>query len=172
MQLQGAETIFIALTPGVVERGDLPADAPRRLDEVIRSAFAKLLGPRGRDDHAPFLVVRATLGLGKSEAALRASGDAIRRGHGVVYFVPNHKLTDELKERADRMFTKMGVSARVRIWRGRDQPNPDNRPEKMCMNGDAAKAAQRARLDVHETVCRVCPHKDADSGASRPSIPR
>jgi putative DNA primase/helicase len=148
-----------ALTPEIWEDGQPPVEAGRQLGEAIRGAFNKLDKPRVRGERAPFLVVKATLGLGKTEAALRACGGAIRKGHVVGYFVPNHKLTEELQRRAEAIFAEMGIEKRVRIWRGREQPDPGNRSRKMCVNGEVVKAAQHARLDVRDTVCEICPHK-------------
>jgi len=148
-----------ALIPQATPKGPATAAARRDLDEAIQSAFLEMRKPRVAGDAASFLVIRAALGLGKTEAALHACGDAIRTGESVAYFAPNHKLAEELRARAERSFAAMGVDARVRVWRGRDQPDPTDTSKKMCVNGAAAEAARLARLDVGGTVCKVCPHK-------------
>lgn len=150
------------LTPSADPSGDLPEIARRHLDQAVRGALDVLeKHPAAKDDPPPFHVIRATLGIGKTEAALIAIAEAIRRRRSVAYFVPDHTLTSELEGRAVRMLAKMGVVARVRIWRGRDRPSPSDPSRKMCESFAVAEAARLARLDVGKTVCRVCAHRDA-----------
>jgi hypothetical protein len=148
-----------ALIPRMLPDDLSPEEAGFRLENAIPGAFNELDKPRVRGERAPLLVVRATLGLGKTEMALRACAGAIKRGHAVVCFLPNHTLTEEAKNRTEEACADASVNVRIRIWRGRDRPDPEDQSKKMCVNGAAAKAAQNARLDVRKTVCEVCPHK-------------
>jgi hypothetical protein len=132
-----------------------PEDAGFLLEEVIRTAFDTLGKPGARGEKAPFLVVRATLGLGKTEGALRAFCDALNKQHVIACFVPDHMLTEELKRRVEALFIERGIEKRVRIWRGRGRPDPADSSKNMCVNGEIAETARLAHLSVRDTVCEV-----------------
>ncbi|GJD98104.1 bifunctional DNA primase/polymerase [Methylobacterium isbiliense] len=92
--------------------------------------------------------LKVEAGIGKTEAAIRAAASAIRRGLRVVYAVPRVNLGDEVIHR----FAAHGVVARV--YRGRDQDDPDAPGEKMCLNLAAVRDAEKAHVrSIHGAVC-------------------
>lgn len=158
------ERIEAALRPQDLPQGRQRADATMQLAAAVGGCMAGLLSWSSEGETpAPFRVIRATLGLGKSQAALQAIVDAIGDERRIIYSVPTHALAAELAERAQVIAAKRGRAISVRVWHGREADDPDNAGQAMCRDLAPVKLAQQARLDVLETVCKGCSHKAACS---------
>jgi len=158
------ERIEAALRPHETPQGVPSAAAKMQLATAVGRCMAGLLSwSSDGETQAPFQVIRATLGLGKSQAALEAIVSAIGDGHRIIYSVPTHALAAELAQRAEAIAAKRGKAISVRVWHGREAGDPDNAGQAMCLDLAPVKLAQQARLDVLETVCAGCSHKAACS---------
>lgn len=156
------DRIDAALRPQATTQGAARKDALLALSTAVGRNVSDLLAWHGDDGEAPpFKVIRATLGLGKSQAALEAIVDAIGAEHRIVYSAPTHDLAAELAARAEAIASKRGRAVTVRVWHGRERANPNAPTETMCSDLEAAELAQRARLDVSKTVCDGCQHRAA-----------
>ena len=106
----------------------------------------------------PELLLRMTVGAGKSEAAILHINkllDAAREGgrEGAAYFlVPRHDLGNDLRERLEH--APPGV--KVATWRGMEADDPGRPGDKMCLDPELPKAAGRAGL-AHTAPCPACP---------------
>ena len=118
-----------------------------------------LLSTTGLDSPS-FHLIRATLGLGKTEELLRALVPVIAAGTPMVYAAPSHRLTAELEQRVLAMARAMGHSLEVAVWRGREQPNPRAPGQAMCLDIEAVTLAQQAGVSVRDTICTRCAHKE------------
>lgn len=133
------------------------------LHEAGRQADAVMTRFAGQvaEGKAPALLMRMTVGAGKSEAAIRNLPtllDAARAGgkEGAIYYlIPRHDLGDELRERVERANPGMQVAT----WRGMDRPDPNNPGFAMCMDPELPKAAAMAGLP-HTEPCSACPLKN------------
>jgi putative DNA primase/helicase len=157
-------------------RNGLPlTEARAKLGELTASTIAGLrAAPWDRDDETappPAALIAASLGLGKSEAAIAEALLLIGAGRGpVVIATPTHRLNGELVQRARDMAAKLGVSARVEMRLGREAIDPAGDGEaRMCLDLEAVREVQEAGLKVQETVCELkegsavvarCPHFD------------
>jgi hypothetical protein len=150
------ERIDAALRPQETTQGTSKADASFRLSTAIGGAVGQCLtwSPDG-EAPAPFKVIKATLGLGKSQAALEAILDAVEGEHRAVYAVPTHDLAAELAERINALAAKRGRSITVRVWHGREREDPDAPGQSMCRDLLAAELARQAGIDVLKTVCNA-----------------
>lgn len=163
------ERIDAALRPQETTQGTSKADAQFRLSTAVGRAVGGCLAcPTNGETPAPFQVIRATLGLGKSQAALEAILDAIEGGHRVVYSAPTHDLAAELAERINVMAGKRGRSINVRVWHGRERDDPSAEGHTMCRDLQATELARQASIDVLETVCNApCQFRDGCSYLSQ-----
>lgn len=141
-------------------RGELaaiiPAAIKRLSDEAIRFSQEGYTA-----DNATQLGVRVSVGGGKTQVSTEALVSAVkdlRRELGeavpaLVYAVPTHRLGAELERRIAAEGERQGVALRVQTWRGREATEPVT-GEKMCLDIQAVKAAQKAMLRPQETVCQ------------------
>lgn len=137
------------------KRETLPRPAAiRELVRLTSQAFERLLAHN--EGTPPFLVVKATPGLGKTEAAIC---ELVRAGKKAVLMAPTHRLNAELAGRVEAEAKRQGKTVRVRIWRGREAENPAT-GEPMCGDLDLVKAARDAAADVAETACKVCERRE------------
>lgn len=113
-----------------------------------------------RAGEAPELLVRMTVGGGKSEAAvvgINDLGEAARVGgrEGTPYYaVPRHDLGDEMLARL--RWAHPGL--KFAVWRGMDQPDPDapaGSGVAMCRDRELSSAAQAAYQSA-TAACSVC----------------
>ena len=142
----------------------IPVSVARNL---LPSAFAPLFvaaeaWTAGTGEAPPVHAVRGTTGLGKSYEIRRQVAAHIRTlrakadPRAVCIAVPRHDLADQYAERMRQVAPELTV----RVWRGREQPDPDQPGAKMCGDLDAVKEASAARLDVDTYVCRPCELRD------------
>jgi putative DNA primase/helicase len=102
-------------------------------------------------------VVRAyniTTGVGKTRIAIEVFAEGIKQAkekgqnHTTVYFVPTHRLGEDLVA----LFAEQGLKARV--WYGRDNPVPGSPDRLMCNNMERVDLALKAGLSISETCCK------------------
>src|SRR5215469_16065042 len=103
------------------------------------------------DPPAPFRVVKGSTGIGKSRRALDHEISLVKQGHRAVHLTRTVALADELAQRV-----RPGIS--VRVWRGRDQPDPQRPGQTMCQELDLVRRAQSVYADPNDVVCPICPH--------------
>ena len=124
---------------------------------ALRKALANLFREAAewtdsdREAEAPGLAVRASAGLGKTEAvleALTATGWDQRR---VLMLLPSVELCDELAARA----RAKGVPVRVVRGRSQLQPGEHEGGAKMCAKSGLAEALAALGQDVTNTLCRT-----------------
>jgi putative DNA primase/helicase len=156
------ERIEAALRSPEPPPGTSRTDALLQLSTAIGRTTDRLIRWQGDNDEAPpFKVIRATLGLGKSQATLEAILEAIAAGHRVVYAAPTHDLCGEIAERARDLAEKRGRSITVNVWHGREREDPAAPGQTMCRDITAAELARRAGIDVLKTVCDApCQFRD------------
>lgn len=116
--------------------------------------------PCDEGDTAPFKVAKIGVGIGKTEIAIQLIIDAAAKGEQIVFLVPTHKLGTELMRRVEGEACRQGVDVMVDIWRGREAARPGYSGERMCAELLTVKAAQAAKLNVPDTVCKICPQRD------------
>ena len=102
-------------------------------------------------DPPPFQVVKSSTGTGKSHLALGPAISLAKQGYKVPYLTPTIALADELAQRV-----RPGIS--VRVWRGRDLPDPQRPGQTMCQELDLVRRAQSVYADPNDVVCPICPH--------------
>ena len=166
LQAEGCEAvrerIEAALKP--TEMPALPSVEAARQDASL--IIGKLIGellqwrPCDEGDAAPFKVAKIGVGIGKTGIAIQLIIDAAARGEQIVFLVPTHKFGTELMGRVEGKANLQGVDVMVDIWRGREAARPGYPGEHMCAELPTVKAAQAAKLNVPDTVCRICPHHD------------
>jgi putative DNA primase/helicase len=76
----------------------------------------------------------------------------VGQGHKVVYLTRTIALADELAQR-------VGPGISVRVWRGRDQPDPENPGQKMCQELELVRDTRSVYADPNDVVCPICPHR-------------
>lgn len=149
------------MRPRYVEpKGDVVTEQTR-----LKNAVKDVIGTGGAH------LFRASLGMGKTEAAVVAAVTEGMTGSPAIIAVPSHERADELCSRlnaelerqVDEYTEEWGQFAltaeemrRWEAWRGREQ-------EGMCQRVPVVKAAQRAGVSVHDDVCgfgkqKRCPH--------------
>ena len=141
--------------PTFPDRG-VPLDkAGDRADAVLKKFAAQVAA-----GEAPELLLRMTVGGGKSEAAIRNAPlllEAARAGGregSAYYLIPRHNLGDELRKRVADMHPRL----RVATWRGMEADDPARPGAKMCLDYELPRAAAYAGL-AHTEPCAACPLK-------------
>ncbi|WP_270935453.1 hypothetical protein [Falsiroseomonas oryzae] len=103
------------------------------------------------------LMIGASAGLGKTTRVIQrilALIAAARRGGwsgAAVIALPRHALIDEVAG----TLRDLHPGLRVRVWRGRDAPDPDVRGARMCLWPELPHAALDAGFSA-EAVCATC----------------
>lgn len=142
--------------PTFPDRGMTLDDAADKADATI-AAFAAQVAK----GEAPELLLRVTVGAGKSEAAIRNAPlllNAARAGgrEGAAYYlIPRHDLGDELRKR----FADMHPHLKVETWRGMGADDPARPGAEMCLDPELPKAAAFAGL-AHTEPCGACPLRE------------
>jgi hypothetical protein len=130
------------------------------LEEGFKQASAAMadFADRLRAGERPDMLLRVTVGGGKSEAAVRGAGMLLDAAHeggregALFYMVPRHDLGSEIAQRIAAAHPGKAVA----VWRGRDADDPDAKGAAMCLDPDLPKAATAAGVDT-STVCNACP---------------
>ncbi len=107
----------------------------------------------------PYKLISVDTGVGKSHAIRTSSAELIKqlrcnkKTGCVVIAVPRYDLAEEHKEKfeTDHDTIKQGIS--IQILRGREQHNPEQPDEEMCLRLDDVKEIQRLSLRVTENLC-------------------
>ncbi len=153
----GQERRKRAVAPTFPDRGVPLAEAERRAAAAV-AGFADRL----RAGEVPELLLRLTVGGGKSQAAIAGADgvlDAARAGgrEGALFFLtPRHDLNKELRDR----FAEAHPGLAVRIWRGMEAADPERHGRAMCLDLDLPRAAAEAGLPRTEP-CVACPLREA-----------
>jgi len=163
------ERVRIALTDGGEPvRLSAPADSSVPLDEAqdtVERSVGRFLGDASR------LALAASVGLGKSEAALRqAAVDARFRGRVGLYAAPSHALCEELVERYNAL--RSDASPIALHWRGRTGEgleragDGEQSMQPMCERRELADELGFSGLSVRQHLCggskggSTCPLRD------------
>ena len=136
--------------------------ARQMLDERAGSFMQAAQNWRSTEDNSPPVhALAVSLGVGKTEAALRHVVKLLVKlraasDHRVcVFAVPEHRLSEEVAKRFSSLAE--GTHLRVAIWRGREARLPNGGPdEKMCGDIETVREAQRVYAHLKHEVCRVC----------------
>lgn len=132
------------------------------LDERVGSFMQIAQNWKSTEDKSPPVhALAVSLGVGKTEAALRHVVKLLvnlraARDHRVcVFAVPEHRLSEEVATRF--LSLAEGTNLRVAIWRGREARLPDGQPdEKMCGNIGVVREAQRVFANIKREICQFC----------------
>lgn len=138
-------------------------EARRQLAAEMSASVEELLAwqPTQEGDAAPFHAFKVGLGLGKTAEFISHAIRAAQAGRSTIILAPTHKLNGEIQNRIEAEAQRKDATVRVEIWRGREAERPDYPGETMCSELDLVREAQRVKADVKETVCKICPARDA-----------
>ena len=128
-------------------------------EEIVDFSKASPFGNR-----SPVHAIGVTVGVGKTEAALR---HALRkliemRGIGderaIVFALPEHELSEKVAARFNKMANDAGVDLRAGVWRGREAKQPNSTTgEKMCVEIETMRQALKLHAHIEKEVCSECP---------------
>lgn len=147
------------LAPTYPGNGRPLADATKELSDVLSQFEAEMKEQRiYRNDtrlepalirrQPPFWLVRIDTAGGKTHAATEWTREWRRRGWRPIYVTPRIELADAAARRI------AGPNVVVRVYRGRDQRDPNDADGKaMCPNPEAAQAAIDLGISVRPAVC-------------------
>lgn len=147
-----AEAPALALT--FPDRGVSLGVAAVQAGEAV-SAFADRIR---QGEHAE-LLLRMSVGAGKSEAAVQAAGELLDAAHAggregaLFYFVPRHDLGAELQHRVSESHPGLKVGT----WRGQDWVSKTDPGDVMCLDRELPRAARAAGL-AGTVACGTCSH--------------
>ncbi len=140
------------IAPTYPDRGVSLAEANATAAAAI-AAFAA----RSAAGEAPQLLLKMTVGGGKTFAGIAALPDLIAAGRAAgrgpaLFTHPRHDLGDQIA--AD--IRKIHPGLRVAVWRGMSAADPDQPGNSMCQDLEMTRAAALASQgDSHP--CRICP---------------
>jgi hypothetical protein len=123
-------------------------EAVRQLHQAVSGFFEQAFA--WTDGTVPNHACRSPAGLGKSEEVINHISRPEAKGKHIAYYLPEHRLADELLE---RFIAKSDVNGgpRALVFRGRSQEMPDGTP--LCRKADIAEAVNALGFSVHETLC-------------------
>ena len=124
------------------------AEAVHRLHQAVAGFFEQAFA--WTDGTVPIHACRSPAGLGKSEEVLDHIARPEAMGKHIAYYLPEHRLADELLERFVAKSDAHG-GPRALVFRGRSQEMPDGTP--LCRKADIAEAVNALGFRVHETLC-------------------
>ena len=138
---------------GVLHRAQPTYAAHEELDiakvrKRIRKRLLKILTSTSPDAVSALWI---DTGIGKTKIIIEVLSELIKSGkikRTVVYAVPGHKLG----QRIDQQFAAHGISARV--FRGREQKDPETPGKEMCLNLPAVNLALECHADVSTSCCK------------------
>lgn len=90
-------------------------------------------------------VIKAPPGLGKTTAAVHKI--AQERQGTTEFYVPTHRLADEIEQ----LFQQVNPKMSVRVIRGRGHADPNGKT--MCAKAQTAEEVARSGLDVYTSMC-------------------
>ena len=128
-------------------------DAHRSLSEHVQHAVRKEIIPalrksQGKEgEGAPELLFSASVGVGKSSIVDETMPLLLAQGKRVLIVVPTIELAEECRVRLAHRYGDIAG-----VWRGIDQPDPDQSGQKMCLRSDAVKAAQGLGAEI-SAIC-------------------
>ncbi len=157
--------IDLCTNPGPAEaRNVFDLNTARQSLDTLVAAFmeAVLQGRSTKDDAHPVHALAVSLGVGKTEAALRHGIDLLKALRSacdkrvLVISVPEHRLGAEVVARFTKMAAGIGLTAAA--WRGREAFRPYGKSdERMCSNLLVVREAQRFHANVEKEICEECP---------------
>lgn len=128
----------------------------------LAAAAVDRFADRLRAGEAPEMLLRVTVGAGKTEAvvkhavtlleAAREGGGDLAAGHGLIVLVPRHDLGGEIVRRLAAEHPGKAIAT----WRGMDADDPERPGAKMCLDPALPKAAGEAG-QAAAIVCGACP---------------
>ena len=123
---------------------DVPIDL---LDGECQDADGKAL---------PAALIAASIGLGKTHAAVDEALRLIQRGiKPIIIAAPTHRLNRQLSQRAKDRAVELGINARVQMRLGRDAIDPDgDGTVTMCLDLEAVREVQEVGLSAQSHVCK------------------
>ncbi len=130
-----------AVPPTFLARG-VPLDVAKAQAQAAVGAFAT----RVAAGECPTLLLRMTVGAGKSEAAIKNADALLNAAHAggrngaLIYLLPRHDLSAELRER----MCKAHPGKKVAVLKGIDWKNRDDPDDVMCLDPELPKAATAA----------------------------
>lgn len=104
-------------------------------------------------------LISVTTGIGKSLAIRNSSIEIIkhlrhdRKTHCVIIAVPRYDLAEEYQRKFKDEHDVLQHGIKIQILRGREQNNPKQIDEKMCLRINDVKEIQRLSLRVTENLC-------------------
>ena len=136
------------------------SEARKSLTEAVEAFHKVNAGTMSMTDDllAPLHILEASLGLGKTTTALKATAQRIRqlRNWGdsqgaAVVLVPMHRLSEQVKVDLQSIAPELTVE----ILRGVEAQDPRNPSEKVCKFLDEYRKRQALLMDP---PCEACPH--------------
>lgn len=155
-------------------RFELPLDkSEERVNAIASQFFEEAEGwDKDGEEAPPVHAAGFSVGVGKTESVLNHGSDflhnARQRQSNVagVHAVPEHKLSNEIAERFNRMSERKGYGLTAKVWRGREALRPDASGLQMCASIDDIKDAQAVYVDdIEKEVCGECSHHPNNGGA-------
>ncbi|WP_198376844.1 DUF7146 domain-containing protein [Neoroseomonas rubea] len=137
----------------------LPIDAAREATRAAVTGFVMAADPIDPEGMPDALLLRVSGGVGKTAAAIEASAKRLaawrRAGitRSVVIAVPTHRLTAQIVRDFNRTPEARAARLIARVWRGRENENPDDPKTKMCENPRAVAAARAIGANVQAAAC-------------------
>lgn len=128
-------------------------DAQRSLSAHVQHAIREEILPaqrksRGKEGQgAPELLFSASVGVGKSSVIDENVPLTLAQGKRDLIVVPTIELAEERCKSLSNLYGDIAG-----VWRGIDQPDPDQRAQKMCLRSDAVKAARGLGADI-SAIC-------------------
>ena len=133
----------------------------KALTDFKKTILPWLKDPTGS---APKLAYCVTVGTGKTQSIIRVTEEAARCRKREAIRMPTLKLCEETQERIEAVLPNSSA-----VWRGREQPDPRDPSQQMCLRVPDVKAAQSvggAPTDVCGSKKRgYCPFHPNSNGS-------
>ena len=125
---------------------------------MTRDALDALLAEgwhREGDEAPPAALIKASIGLGKTRAALDEALRLVESGvRTIVVAAPTHGLNRQLRLRARARAAELGIDASIEMRLGREAIDPDGDGEtKMCLDLGSVREVEDVGLDAQSHVC-------------------
>jgi hypothetical protein len=153
----------------IIPRIETSIDTARKRTDEYVSDFIEQAINWDNTGKPPVVVIKITVGGGKSHAAIHHAVLLIKRLRDagdmrpIVYLIPEHKLADEIAQRFRNAAIEEGVNCTVDVYRGRaarraDATDPD---ERMCQKHELVAEAERLAVKADDEICPECPFKSS-----------